>query len=96
MVEAIRAVREETKSEVDMRVGIHTGSVLAGTTITHDLLGGLSCTSMFCGFRCICVSIKHDLMIRCELQIAHVVVNKDHISGLCQMTLENIVKLKKE
>ncbi|GAV05700.1 hypothetical protein RvY_15792 [Ramazzottius varieornatus] len=30
MVEAIQAVREETKSEVNMRVGIHTGSVLAG------------------------------------------------------------------
>ncbi|OQV23681.1 Adenylate cyclase type 3 [Hypsibius exemplaris] len=30
MVDAIRAVREETRSSVDMRVGIHTGSVLAG------------------------------------------------------------------
>ncbi|XP_055345480.1 adenylate cyclase type 3-like isoform X2 [Paramacrobiotus metropolitanus] len=30
MVDAIRAVREETQSSVDMRVGIHTGSVLAG------------------------------------------------------------------
>ncbi|XP_076348180.1 adenylate cyclase type 3-like [Tachypleus tridentatus] len=30
MVEAIKSVREETKSTVDMRVGIHTGGVLAG------------------------------------------------------------------
>lgn len=30
MVEAIKSVREETKSCVDMRVGIHTGGVLAG------------------------------------------------------------------
>ncbi|XP_064481117.1 adenylate cyclase type 3-like isoform X2 [Ornithodoros turicata] len=30
MVDAIRSVREETKSGVDMRVGIHTGGVLAG------------------------------------------------------------------
>lgn len=30
MVEAIRYVREQTKSTVDMRVGIHTGAVLAG------------------------------------------------------------------
>lgn len=30
MVEAIRSVREQTKSGVDMRVGIHTGAILAG------------------------------------------------------------------
>lgn len=30
MVEAIRSVRERTKSTVDMRVGVHTGGVLAG------------------------------------------------------------------
>ncbi|GAB6030224.1 adenylate cyclase [Chamberlinius hualienensis] len=30
MVEAIKYVREKTKSSVDMRVGIHTGAVLAG------------------------------------------------------------------
>lgn len=30
MVEAIRSVREKTKSTVDMRVGVHTGAVLAG------------------------------------------------------------------
>lgn len=30
MVEAIRSVREQTKSIVDMRVGVHTGGVLAG------------------------------------------------------------------
>lgn len=30
MVEAIKYVREKTKSPVDMRVGIHTGGVLAG------------------------------------------------------------------
>ena len=30
MVDAIKAVRDETRSSVDMRVGIHTGSVLAG------------------------------------------------------------------
>ncbi|XP_076329995.1 adenylate cyclase type 3-like [Tachypleus tridentatus] len=30
MVDAIRSVREETRSTVDMRVGIHTGGVLAG------------------------------------------------------------------
>lgn len=30
MVDAIRSVREDTKSGVDMRVGIHTGGVLAG------------------------------------------------------------------
>nr|XP_037276837.1 adenylate cyclase type 3-like [Rhipicephalus microplus] len=30
MVEAIRSVRDQTRSGVDMRVGIHTGAVLAG------------------------------------------------------------------
>lgn len=30
MVEAIKSVRQKTKSTVDMRVGIHTGGVLAG------------------------------------------------------------------
>jgi len=30
MVEAIKSVREKTKSTVDMRVGVHTGGVLAG------------------------------------------------------------------
>ncbi|XP_074600100.1 adenylate cyclase type 3-like [Brevipalpus obovatus] len=30
MVEAIKSVREETNSSVDMRVGVHTGGVLAG------------------------------------------------------------------
>ncbi|XP_003742697.2 adenylate cyclase type 3 [Galendromus occidentalis] len=30
MVEAIKSVREQTKSGIDMRVGIHTGAVLAG------------------------------------------------------------------
>lgn len=30
MVEAIKSVREKTKSTVDMRVGVHTGRVLAG------------------------------------------------------------------
>lgn len=30
MVEAIKSVRERTKSTVDMRVGVHTGGVLAG------------------------------------------------------------------
>ncbi|KAF7493700.1 Adenylate cyclase type 3 [Sarcoptes scabiei] len=30
MVDAIKSVREQTNSTVDMRVGIHTGSVLAG------------------------------------------------------------------
>jgi class 3 adenylate cyclase len=30
MVEAIKSVREQTKSPVDMRVGIHTGGILAG------------------------------------------------------------------
>ncbi|UYV81739.1 ADCY3 [Cordylochernes scorpioides] len=30
MVDAIRSVREQTKSGVDMRVGVHTGGVLAG------------------------------------------------------------------
>ncbi|XP_022665925.1 adenylate cyclase type 3-like [Varroa destructor] len=30
MVEAIKSVREQTKSGVDMRVGIHTGAILAG------------------------------------------------------------------
>lgn len=30
MVEAIKSVREKTKSPVDMRVGVHTGGVLAG------------------------------------------------------------------
>jgi PREDICTED: similar to AGAP009315-PA len=30
MVEAIKSIREETKSGVDMRVGVHTGGVLAG------------------------------------------------------------------
>ncbi|XP_014672748.1 PREDICTED: adenylate cyclase type 3-like [Priapulus caudatus] len=30
MVNAIRYVREKTKTDVDMRVGIHTGAVLAG------------------------------------------------------------------
>lgn len=30
MVEAIKSVREQTKSPVDMRVGVHTGAVLAG------------------------------------------------------------------
>ena len=30
MVEAIRSVREKTNSPVDMRVGVHTGGVLAG------------------------------------------------------------------
>ncbi|KAI1300191.1 Adenylate cyclase type 3 [Halotydeus destructor] len=30
MVEAIRSVREATKTNVDMRVGVHTGGVLAG------------------------------------------------------------------
>ncbi|XP_054157897.1 adenylate cyclase type 3-like [Oppia nitens] len=30
MVDAIRSVREQTKSPVDMRVGVHTGGVLAG------------------------------------------------------------------
>lgn len=30
MVEAVKSVRERTKSTVDMRVGVHTGGVLAG------------------------------------------------------------------
>lgn len=30
MVKAIKYVREKTKSSVDMRVGIHTGAILAG------------------------------------------------------------------
>ena len=30
MVEAIKSMREKTKSTVDMRVGVHTGGVLAG------------------------------------------------------------------
>lgn len=30
MVDAIKSVREQTKSPVDMRVGVHTGGVLAG------------------------------------------------------------------
>ncbi|XP_054718296.1 adenylate cyclase type 3-like isoform X2 [Uloborus diversus] len=30
MVEAIKSVREKTKSSVDMRVGVHTGAILAG------------------------------------------------------------------